>query len=261
MTLRLTSSAGRLDLDAAHTDVATAWSMSSAPTMDVTVHDAARKIVNSAVLDEPTDCHLDGTVWRLAGVSKSGDQVTLTFEHRWAVALRSQEGELAASAGALDRPRFVRRLANDASVPVDVVGAGGGDGEQLARGDGESSWTAIGRLASEAGWRGFLTPDGLVFADDDTLIGRRKPVALREFAGGVGHVDFDVDAGKPADTVSLQVRTDRGALQPGLPVTVGGLRPLRGVWLIASVSRSRYSTATDLDLVRRGSADRQDDDG
>lgn len=252
--VQLTGGAGSVSLAASDLGIETTWPIDAAPTLRLAVHDPARELVNHAILD---DAHLDldKVRWQLTDVAKSGSTLNLTFEPAHATALRGQEGELTAKAGTVSRARFVARLAGDVDVPVVVLEDDGDTSEQYTRGEDETSWDAMRRHADEAGWRGFLTPDGLVFASDTHLIDLRDPIELSEFTAGVDVINFTVAAGAPVETASLNVRSDDpDSIRPGDPVRVAELRPMRGLWLVSTVTRSRYRAGTSIGLVRRGSA-------
>lgn len=116
-------------------------SMESKPGVSVTVDDPRDRLMQSATLLRPetralgtpapswalnvVDVELDGIVYRLAKAARSGDQVTLTFDHRGAVLLEAEDSPMSAGRSSTTRAEFIRRQ-------VLAVGRKHGTGEALA---------------------------------------------------------------------------------------------------------------------------------
>lgn len=259
MRLRLEAAGRRMDLTGAWTDVELTNGLTVAPTLTIGLRDPGRTLVNDQLLAAdaaPPTLDLEGRTWRLQQTSKDGNALTLTFEDDRAVRLRRQAGELTVTEGTITLARFLRRLAGDARVPVDLIDVGRID-EQLGRSDDETSWDAIRRLAGEADAHAYLSQGGLVVAGDRALTGRQPSVQLAEKTGGVDHIDFIVDARRRAETVTVELRAEPGRLVPGVEVRIAGLRPAGGRWIVGQVTWQPHRTATTVELVRFGTA-RQD---
>lgn len=252
MNLLLTSQAGRLDLSDAWTDLEITYGFDPAAQLTIVCRDGSRTLINHPSLDlsaPPPSLDLDGRTWRLQQTAKDGRQVTLTLEDDRVARLRDDDGEFTVTSGTLNA--FLRRLAREAAVPVDLVEVANID-EQLSRDDEETSWDAIGRLADVAGARVLMTDTGLAVADDRTLAGRGPQLTFREKSDGVDFIDFVVDARRRAEEVALEVRGTPGTLLPGVDARIAGLRPAAGRWITAQVTWRPHRTATTIDLIRPG---------
>jgi hypothetical protein len=94
------SSQIRFDVGDRIVDANVSRSIDASTTLTVTIDDYDRAVLNSGYLYNKLDVQVDGLWFRLMGVDKSGDTLTLTFEDReiavlrtytsWKVALRSQ---------------------------------------------------------------------------------------------------------------------------------------------------------------------------
>ena len=85
-----------------------------ASTLKLTVSDYYGKIRNSGMLGAEVDIKLDGLWFRLVAVSKSGNDLELTFESREVAILRLFKKRRVAGWGQLSRTRFVQVLMNEA---------------------------------------------------------------------------------------------------------------------------------------------------
>jgi murein DD-endopeptidase MepM/ murein hydrolase activator NlpD len=61
-------------------------------------------------------------------------------------------------------------------------------------------------------------------------------------------VDVDWDVGKPMATATVKIRAHRWQAPPGTPVTLEGVGPADGKWLVSSIDRSRFSTSAGVEL-------------
>lgn len=114
----------------------------------------------------------------------------------------------------------------------------------------ENSWEALQRLASEVGWRCFVSEGRLFFVAETTLI-KSKPVAtISELTLGVDGIDFDVDNGKIASEASVLVSTSRRSFPPGSVLVINESGPANGRWLISSVTRGVFDSHATLTLKR-----------
>jgi hypothetical protein len=121
-----------VSLDAAITSTTYDLSIESTAAVTIVVQDAGRQLRRSKILDRDKngkldasiELELDGVLYRLAAVSKTGDTFTLTFEDRVVSRLRSSKGPLKPK-GPGDHVAFARQLCRRASVPfVTPTGVG-----------------------------------------------------------------------------------------------------------------------------------------
>lgn len=252
---------GAADLRQALTDGHVERSFSGSATLQLSVRDPDRRLLRSQLLAGAAQATVDPVDFELAAVRKSGSQLTLTFEDTAVARLRSRKGLLVAKAGTVTRGGFAKRLLDDADVDS-LVAPGARTRVQLSRGSDddreEDSWTALRRLADDVDWRCFSLGRIVVFAPDDWLFaghtvrpGGAEPLNIREHAGGVGDIDFDADAGKPAQSASLQATVGRRwRLAPGTPVQLSDLGRGDGRWLVESVNQPLFSSRARVQLTR-----------
>ena len=91
-----------------------------ASTITLTVFDSQRKLLRSGIFETAVDITLDGLVFRLASVGKSGDELTLTFEERAIALLRVNDKPLKVGRDKVTRTQFVKRLVDEVKThPID----------------------------------------------------------------------------------------------------------------------------------------------
>lgn len=226
-----------------------------ASTLRLELHDPKRTLLRSPLFLQRTTANLDGQLFELVQVSKSGSTLTVTLEDAGVADLRRLKGPLSAKAGT-GLGTFVLRLVAGAPGIVPAVETRVSL-DQLARGSesepDEDTWTATGRLADERGWRRFMLPDRrLILGGDEWLIARAgAPLVVRENTAGVDEVDFDADAGKPTTEASFTCEAKRWAAGPGAVVDVRDLGLGSGLWIVKSLSRSLFSTKTSVTVTRK----------
>lgn len=89
----------------------------------VTVNDYDRNLLTSGLLSNKLDVQLDGLWFRLSGVDKAGDELTLTFEDREVALLRQHIGWKVMSRNRVTRAEFVLNLireVKDFVIPVQI---------------------------------------------------------------------------------------------------------------------------------------------
>lgn len=139
---------------------------------------------------------------------------------------------------------------------------------QYARNDGESSWEAIQRLATEVGWRAFVVGNSLYYMSEEALYGRRPRYAITPddpaSIAAVLDLSYDVDWGKPVSECTLQVTLEgeddeysRWPAPPGSVITIDGYGPADGRWLVASMRRDYFSPVCEITLRQPGPAKRE----
>lgn len=84
-----------------------------ASTITVSLHDPDRKLLRSGLFESAVDIELDGLAFRLVAVSKSDDELQLTFEERAVALLRKKDKPLKVSRDQVSRAQFVKRLVDE----------------------------------------------------------------------------------------------------------------------------------------------------
>lgn len=227
-----------------------------ASTLTVRVADHDRTLIQTAAIATRSWAVAAGVHFELVGISKSGDDLTLTFEDAIVAALRRHTKPLSAPAGSTTRRAFAIRLAREARVPYAIDPTPRGKVrnplQRSADGQKSNSWEVLGSdVAEPIRWRRFSDGRQLVLGSDEWLMsGYKKPVALRENTGGVSSIDFDLDVGKRASTAAIAIDTRILALLPGTPVVLDQLGPANGRWLVSEVDQTLTSSRGTVTLTR-----------
>lgn len=102
----------KLDIDVASSITAASLelTMEGASTVSVTISDPRRVLLQSTLFDFAVDIDLDGQFFRLAQVTKAGDELTLTFEDRIIAYLRRYDDHKSISRNKMTRAEFIRHL-------------------------------------------------------------------------------------------------------------------------------------------------------
>lgn len=91
-----------------------------ASTISLTCFDPDRVLLRSGVFDGAVDIELDGLHFRLAAVSKSDDELQMTFEERAIALLRNKDKPLKVSRDQVTRAQFIQRLVREVKTyPID----------------------------------------------------------------------------------------------------------------------------------------------
>lgn len=226
--------------------------MDGACTLQIVVADASRRLTASPLLTEKSWSQVLGVRFELVAISKSGDQVTLTYEDAVTAALRRHDDKHVIRAGSMTRSAIAVYLAREARVPADVDPAHRKHvARAVKRGGDVTSWDLLGDLAEEVHLRRFSTGTRLVFGSDAWLMGRTVGVRLTENSGPVRNIDFDLDTGKRASTARVEMDANTASLPPGQMVLLGDeLGPAAGRWLVREFRRKLTSTRADVTLTR-----------
>lgn len=231
-----------------------ALSIDGASTLTVVVADPQRRLARSEAFTTRSWATALGLNFELVAASKSGDDVTLTFEDAIAAQLRRRKKTLRIPANSSTRREIVLRLAREAGVKAIVDPEKKGKvHNQVERAGGDSSWELTGTLATDVQWRRFTDGRRLVVGSDEWLMGKDdKPTRIREHTGPFGDVDFDVDVGKRASTLTVDLDAEYGALAIGSVCVVDDEFPATdGKWLTSAYTHTLTTTTATLELVRR----------
>jgi len=98
--------------------------IAGASTLTLTLHDPKRELLQMGVFNPtatPTQIKLDDVWWRLVKVSKSGEDLTLTFEDQVVSLLRTFRKPRKATRGQVTRAQFALSLVREASRSIPFV--------------------------------------------------------------------------------------------------------------------------------------------
>lgn len=263
--LELVGHALAANVAAAATSATLERSIEEASTLKVTIPDHQRVLQRSGVLDDRLWVVVDGLHYDLVVVAKGTDVLTLTFEDSMVAALRRRTGTRKWPAGTTTRAQIVRDIAAEVPVPVEVDPALARtvQGEVNRSKEGQErtdSWSLLGSLASDVGARRFSTGRAVVVGFDEWLTTRYPALELREPVrradGGpqvpnpVLNIDFTIDYGQASSSATLLVDADRWAVPPGQGVTLAGMGPADGRWLVVRAPRVLTRDRMTVELSR-----------
>ena len=214
----------------------------------------------SAMSISPRDVEQCCNAFLMRGFTGRGGAITLAAKHpAWTAGQVAQAVQGSAFPSRYDQRRAEAQAFVDAYTGSDTGGAltitqtkklpfqfqrGGTDGEI------ENSWEALQRLASEVGWRCFVSEGRLYFIAETTLL-KSKPIAtISELTLGVDGIDFDVDNGKSASEATVLVSASRHQFPPGTVLVIRESGPANGRWLVSTVTRGVFDSHATLTLKR-----------
>jgi hypothetical protein len=125
-------------------------------------------------------------------------------------------------------------------------------------GQPETSWDAMGRLATEVGWDRFMRAGTLWYASEDYLRKQAPRFQFSTGARGILEIDFDADSRRPADEMTVTALAKRWSVLPGDRVSVVGQGPGDGNdWLVSDTQRSLWDDTTQITLKRATKAKKE----
>lgn len=111
--LKLFGKTMQADIDSVITAADINRTMEGASTLTIVVQDQDRKLLTSLIVREASEITVDGLVFRLAAVAKSGDQLTLTFEDNEVALLRTKTKPKRAARKKMTRAQFARSMVRE----------------------------------------------------------------------------------------------------------------------------------------------------
>lgn len=111
--LKLFGKTMQADIDSVITAADINRTMEGASTLTVVVQDQERKLLTSLIVRQASEITVDGLVFRLAAVAKSGDQLTLTFEDNEVALLRTKTSPKRAARKKMTRAQFARSMVRE----------------------------------------------------------------------------------------------------------------------------------------------------
>lgn len=202
----------------------------------------------------------DEFAFPLAIIRKNGDNLTLVYEDAIIGSLRLHTDRITLKPGSTTFPDFVSRLADEATVLVDLDSTDAFPASvQLGRSLGDTttnSWQVLSGLARSQGWRCFSDWTQLVIGTDDWLFTREAtPLQVSELEYPVFGIDFDVAPNMTTHSCRLRVATQDFSCVPGQLVQVTDEGPHEGLWIVAKWVRGlTQQSASVVTLIRPGEA-------
>jgi hypothetical protein len=243
------------------TSAALTRSTSQAATLKLGFADPKRTVLTSPLLTQKVT--IDTGAWpsvrfTLVQVSKSGDDVTATFEDTLVNRLRGITGQVSAAPGVLDRVAFAAQLCREAGVPIYAPPPGATPlaAEPLTRGTSETpdedTWSCLNRLAQDVNYQCFSDTQSIYFGPDSWFQSWAVSVQIAEFSDLAGQIDFDYDIGKPVATATVHTYADKWPLLAGVGAHAELLdaNAASGSYLITEISRDLFSSPTQVKLER-----------
>jgi cell wall-associated NlpC family hydrolase len=89
------------------TDMSVERTIEGASTVTITIDDSDRELLQSGRLTNKPDIELDGLWFRMTGVTKTGDELELTFEDREIAVLRTYTSKLVKTRDQMNRAHFI----------------------------------------------------------------------------------------------------------------------------------------------------------
>lgn len=259
----LTFEGQTLQVDVAHaiTAASVTHTLDGASTLDLTLRDSRLHVLRSTILTERISAQFDGRAFELVGIDKAGFDLQVTFEELGVAALRKRNTPLKVAAGTTTRVEFASRLVREEPWLKFVTTPGPHPKAkvELARGtpaangqaeQREDSWTALGRLADEVGWRRFALGNEVWFVPDSWLLGNDPHWKWTEGSPGVDRIDFGWDVGLPVAEATVTLRAPRWAVGPGQVVELFDMGPANGRWLVADYTRGIFQVSSSVKLIR-----------
>lgn len=115
----------------------------------------------------------------------------------------------------------------------------------------EDYWTAIKRLAEEVNWRAFVVGESFYFADEPSLLKGKRQVNITADTPGIDSVDWEVDAGKRANSATVKGRIRSWSAPPGTVVQLDESHgPAQGRWLVSEIEGSLTNEDVTISLKR-----------
>lgn len=255
--------------------------------LSLDLRDPDRKLVGGPLLSRGARVDVDQgdgdlLAFELVAVKKRGRGLSTTWQDVASLALQRADQPEVTRPDSTEVNRFVGQLVREPRMdspafdpwdgriglvrePDPRLADDEGD-DQLARagdddGEPESSWAALERIAGSCDppRRRFSLGRIVVFASDPWLAegraveaGGQDPHRWRESAGGVDKIDYDWDAGKQADSATVNVWVpDLKRITPSAPVKLDEPGDAAaGVWLVEKMTWNPFSTKATCTLTR-----------
>jgi hypothetical protein len=108
-------------------------------------------------------------------------------------------------------------------------------------GERENSWDCAVRLAKEVNWRVFSTDNIIWWVSDNDLRNSIPWTTIDENTDGIDTIDWEIDSGKPLNSVTITAHLSRWQCPPGVPIMIENCGPADGRWLVFEVRRPMHS--------------------
>lgn len=232
-------------------------SITQASTLALAFDDPKRELVGLPILNQAVtiDTGANPPVrFKLVQVSKAGNILTATYEDALIAKLRKVTGQLASAPGVTTRTQFAQQLCREAGIPSVVPSSVPPVNVPLTRGTSqaplEDSWTCLTRIAQDVKYRCFSDGSSIWFGPDSWLFGYPPVMQIAEYTDAVDTINFDYDVGKPVAKATVATYDRAWKANAGAPVNVLNLAAASGKWIVESIGRDLYKSATSVALVQ-----------
>lgn len=114
----------------------------------------------------------------------------------------------------------------------------------------ESSFTAALRLADDVHWRFFVAAGVAVFVSDDRLMMNPASFVVERGDDAVIDQRWEVDHGKLASNVELQVLANRWSIMPGAVMALRDMGLATGRWLAGRIEHDLFTDVATVQLYK-----------
>ncbi len=234
-------------------DISLERTIERASTLSFNVLDPEREILQADLLRNGSELTFDDMLFTQVQLSKSGNQLSVTYEDAAVRDLRKAKGQRNFTKGKISRRDAAKEL-------VSEVGWLKFKGEQdieildtIHVSKKQSYWEALTQMAEDRQWRLFVNEGTVWFGSDQWLGSQKAGVDIIEEAdASIQSIDFELDSGKKAETATINCFARRWYSHPGEPVYISDLGPaMEGMWLCHTFSRSLSSQLTTITLGRK----------
>jgi cell wall-associated NlpC family hydrolase len=238
--------AGRLE------SASVTFSIEESPTITLGLGDSTRQILNSGLLARGTHVRVDKYAFMLVQNSYQGGALTTTWESSVSARLRQHTKRVKIAPGKMTHVQFARQLvreerwvefhtAHGVKVPKSKTELSRGLPSNRVDGHAESTWDALGRMASDRGWRRYVVGSAGVWYVPETWL-YRQPASYswKPENDGVDSIEFDHDIGKAYAQLTVMARAARWFAPLGQTVNVSGIGPANGKWLVTQIERDLF---------------------
>ena len=151
---------------------------------------------------------------------------------------RDESGDIVDSYGAADD------VGEDVELAIPYVFTRGTPGKP------EDTWSALGRLADEVGWRRFMVAGSCYFMSDRELLRSSPRATISEQSDGVHSINCEYEQGTRHGRVTVKASLGRWAAPPGSVIKLRDLGPLNGNWLVERIRHPLFSDQGTAELIR-----------
>ena len=114
----------------------------------------------------------------------------------------------------------------------------------------EDTWTCLGRLADEVGWRRFMVSGSLYFISEPYLFRSAPRMTISERSPGIDSIDYRYDVAQAGAECTVRCRFDRWEAPPGSIVMIKETGPVNGRWIVSKMTRPLFDNQGTITLTK-----------